>query len=380
MASPHGAPKPILKTSLPSAHASTLGTSPKPAASPPPSQQKQQKQQTQQRQQSSQQQPGTQTYGDRRNVNPRHLAIALHHARQIQAQKDAEKLILDRILELIDLPSSPTADPAAPSPADVAKLKSSLVPFQPSDFDNLILERNIEGRCGYALCPREHRKEDPKAKYRIVWGPKGSGPNGRGRDITVVPREKLEMWCSDECAERAMYVRVQLAEQPVWERRPDAAAIELVLLEEARAAKGPKGTKQATQEQNTGQTIKGKERVEVAQSTTDSVADKLKRLTVSNSNSQELARERGDSNPALRDKGRVEVQISEKMPTSTSDAIPAPPVLQAEDQTGGSIEGYVPKNLHEKIKKSSSTATEHSSAVQNQKQDDNEDEDMLDVL
>lgn len=354
-------------------HASTLGTSPKPAASPPPWQQKQQ---TQQRQQSSQQQSGTQAYGDKRNVNPRHLAIALHHARQIQAQKDAEKLILDRILDLINLPSSPTADPAAPSPADVAKLKFSLAPFQPSDFDNLILERNIEGRCGYALCPREHRKEDPKAKYRIVWGPKGSGPNGRGRDMKVVPREKLEMWCSDECAERAMYVRVQLAEQPVWERRPDAAAIELVLLEEARAAKEAKTVKEAAPEQ----TVKGKEKVEVAGSTPDSVAEKVKRLTVSDSNSQELARERGDSNPALRVKGRVEVQISEKMPASTSDAIPALPVLQAESQAGGSIEGYVPKNLHENIKKSSSTGKDHSPATSNQEHHDNEEEDLLDVL
>ncbi len=55
------------------------------------------------------------------------------------------------------------------------------------------------------------------------------------RNRKVVPREKLEMWCSDQCAERALYLRVQLAEEPVlWERRAvDSLTKPPELLEEA---------------------------------------------------------------------------------------------------------------------------------------------------
>jgi hypothetical protein len=282
-------------------------------------------------------------YTGEKPPNPRHLAIALQHANQIQAQKDAQALILDRILELIEFPSSESADPAQPSTTDAAAVKAALAPFQPADFDNLILERNIEGRCGYALCPREHRKEDPNARFRILWGPKGTGDNGRGREMKVVPREKLEMWCSDQCAERALYLRVQLAEEPVWERRAvDSRSKPLELLEEARQAKKEELEKDA-------------ERGDRA------LNEKMKNLKVNDEsssasaatseNAKQLALERGDTGPTFRKQGRVDVNVREKDVDFDGD-IPAAPVAGPGDSTGGSIEGYVPQKTHEKLKQS----------------------------
>lgn len=293
----------------------------------------------------------SQNYKARPGTDPRHLAIALHHAHRIQAQKEAEALILDRILELVTFPPSLSADPASPSSEDAKAFKVALRPFQPSDYDNLILERNIEGLCGYGLCPREHRKEDPKAKNRIVWGPKGSGPGGRGREMKIVPREKLEMWCSEECAERAMYVKVQLQEQPVWERSArDGRERDFSLLEEARAVKQQKGG----------------DKTKKSPVTVGKVAHQLGNLQldgghVTNHNLRDLALERGDSNPAL-SAGRVNIQLVEKEHVSR-ERITAPK-LSPEDQTGGSVEGYVPKERRDK----------HSA------RDEDEDEDQEDIL
>lgn len=142
--------KPILKTSLPTAHAASSTAAlqkPNNARRAPP------------KSKALEQQKGQPT--NRPNVDPRHLAIAMHYAHQIQAQKDTEALILDRILELVNFPSSLTVDPAAPSAEDARAFKAALVPFQPADYDNLILERNIEGLCGYGLCPHDPRDHYP---------------------------------------------------------------------------------------------------------------------------------------------------------------------------------------------------------------------------
>ncbi|KAL1885770.1 hypothetical protein Plec18167_001265 [Paecilomyces lecythidis] len=359
MADKPASPKPILKTSLPSAHAASSAqarpSQPRPAG---PRKQKQpvrrQQPPPQQQQQQQQGKPAP---------DPRHLAIAMHHAHRIQAQKDAEALILDRILELVSFPTSPNADPAAPSASDAKALKSALLPFQPADYDNLILERNIEGLCGYALCPREHRKEDPKTKFRIVWGAKGSGAGGRGREMKVVPKEKLEMWCSDECAERAMYVRVQLTEEPVWERRADdARGKQILLLEEARALKG--GNDKGKNVPTVRDVMDGLRDLDMGEgSSRDAeMLDEMSRLAVSDdrASSRELAAERGDSNPAFH-AGRVDVNIVEKDHAAGA----APPVARPEDHAGGSIEGYIPSNERPDADNA---------------QDDDDDKDMLDMI
>lgn len=337
-------PKPILKTSLPSAHAaSTPLTAPESSARQAPP-----------KQQASHHHLLPEQYRNRPGTDPRHLAIALHHAQQIQAQKDTESLILDRILELVTFPTSPSADPASPSAEDAKAFKSALRPFQPADYDNLILERNIEGLCGYTLCPREHRKEDPKAKFRIMWGAKGSGSGGRGREMNIVPREKLEMWCSNECAERAMYIRVQLAEEPAWERRAgDTRGKEIALLEEARAKEQQGRRTQGRPSATIGEVLGQLDNLHMQ-------GENESRDAMDGVGSTHLALERGDAHPALQG-GRVNIQIKEK------ESVPREkvrsPEPRPEDRTGGSIEGYVPKEIRGK-----------------QAEREDEDLDMLDML
>lgn len=278
--------------------------------------------------------------------NPRHLAIALHHANQIQARKDTEALILDHIETLQSLPTSTDASTSSPSPSDVSTLKSALRPFQPADYDNLILERNIDGNCGYALCPNEHRKEDPKSKFRVVWGDKGSGSSGRGREMRVVPKEKLEMWCSEECAEKAMYLRVQLSEKPAWER---IETVEITLLEESRDVKKGEDEK-----------VEGKGKEKAVEEETDLVADKMRKMEIDSSKepniedgadgqaksaerreteSKSLALERGSS-ASRPDFAGAGLDIVEKNPDSNTITAPT---LTAGDSQGGTVEGYRPK-------------------------------------
>ncbi|KAL2815357.1 Rtr1/RPAP2 family-domain-containing protein [Aspergillus granulosus] len=319
---------PVLKTSLPSTHAASSRQSSISPPKPRPGNSRRSPLKPKQK-------------PSKPETDPRHLAIALHHAHRIQAQKDAQDLILDRILELVTLPSSPSADPASPSAEDTRKFKSALVPFQPVDYDNLIQERNIEGLCGYGLCPREHRKENTRGTFRITWGARGSGPGGRGREMNIVPREQYEMWCSDACAERAMYIRVQLAAEPVWERRADdLRGKELMLLEEGRSSgKGKSAVRDpASVKEVLGQL--GNLHMDTTPEP-NAVADDISRLTVKDdAHSRELAMERGDRNPAFQG-GRVDVQIQEK--SSFGNTVTAPE-MRPGDEKGGSIEGYVPQD------------------------------------
>ncbi|OAA58727.1 Cytochrome P450 [Cordyceps fumosorosea ARSEF 2679] len=152
--------------------------------------------------------------------------VALQHARVIQHRKDLEAEILDSLVLLseypLERPAHPGPDAAArPSPSDVAGFKTHVRLFQPSDYDDLVAERHVNGLCGYALCPRPHRDAGAGGAWRIT---------AAGR---IVRREDLERWCSQACARRAMYVKVQLSEAAAWERAgcPD---IHIDLLDEAR--------------------------------------------------------------------------------------------------------------------------------------------------
>ncbi|KAI2787553.1 hypothetical protein POX_f07924 [Penicillium oxalicum] len=305
MASQQRSSTSALTTSLPSAYAANADQLVNP--SPLPSEEEQEK-----------------FLSGRPRATPQHLGIALQHAHQIQAQKDTETMILDRIIELLELPSSPNADPAAPSPADAKAFKSAMTIFRASDYDSLIMERNNEGNCGYTLCPREHRPERGRNQlFQFKWGAKGSGPGGRGRSMDIVPRDKLQKWCSEACAERALFIRVQLTESPVWERRAGegrSAAIEL--LEEARA-KRPR------------------RRTDAAPSATSVAADLGKMKIQDPQRAHELAVERGDANLPYHG-GRMDVQIKENERSHTSSA--SAPQWRPEDAKGGSIEGYVPQD------------------------------------
>ena len=143
--------------------------------------------------------------------------LALYHANALQERKDAEAWVLASTEALVDFPRSPSSDPAHPSLQDVLAAKDLLKPFQPSDYDALVTERNIDKKCGYIFCPRPNRLQSTNARYRILQD------RSKGRPIPhVVPKESLECWCSDSCGKRALFVKVQLSEEPIWTRTTDS--------------------------------------------------------------------------------------------------------------------------------------------------------------
>ena len=135
---------------------------------------------------------------------------AMHHARLLQERKDTEWQILESLENLIDYPTQANSDATHPSAADITHVKQMLIPFQPSDYDALIEERNINRKCGYLLCPNPNKLQGTNAKFGFL--------HSKGQGSRIVDRKVLERWCSPECGRRALYLRVQLAEEPAWER------------------------------------------------------------------------------------------------------------------------------------------------------------------
>lgn len=60
--------------------------------------------------------------------------------------------------------------------------------------------------------------------------------SGKAKDFRIAKKEDAEKWCSDLCARRALYVRVQLSECPAWERTDEGASIKIDLLDEPKTA------------------------------------------------------------------------------------------------------------------------------------------------
>ncbi|OHF02136.1 Rtr1/RPAP2 family protein [Colletotrichum orchidophilum] len=162
-----------------------------------------------------------------RKQDPRE--IALQHARIIQQRKDLELQILESLAELSEYPTergSRTFSAAKPSPRDVADFKASIRLFQPSDYDDLVEERNVNGLCGYTLCAQPKPIASKGGEWRLV--------NFGKADFDIVNRKESEKWCSKDCQRRAMYIKVQLNETAAWERAglPD---IEIELYGEVEA-------------------------------------------------------------------------------------------------------------------------------------------------
>lgn len=152
-------------------------------------------------------------------------AIAIHHARLLQHRKDLEAQILDSLILLSEYPLIRDAPytAASPAPSDVDGFKTHVRLFQPSDYDDLIIERNVNELCGYSLCGKPRKQVGPGGEWKLT----ASGD--------IVKRKELEKWCSQACAKRAMYVKVQLNETAAWERAgiPD---IHIDLLDEDQNA------------------------------------------------------------------------------------------------------------------------------------------------
>jgi hypothetical protein len=207
--------------------------------------------------------------------------LALYHANLIQERKDIELTILLNTETLIDYPlASAPYDESNPSTADAENFKNLIRPFQPSDYDALILERNINEHCGFSLCSNARVRDGGAGKYRLV------GKYGKAKDFKVVEKEELEKWCSEACAKRALYVRVQLSETPAWER--DAGyGTEIELLDEPKPEED--------------QVLEGVGKLSLAE---HQAQDKKQ-------NAVDLALERGDKGLAAK-RGLVDVIIKEK--------------------------------------------------------------------
>lgn len=253
-----------------------------------------------------------------RSREDRNKETALHHARLLQQRKDVEALILASTEALLELPSSPAADPARPRLQDITIVKASLKPFQPSDYDSLIEERNINRQCGYVFCPRPNRQEDTKAKYRILYG-KGRGSNS----LKFVEPQSLERWCSNDCGKRALYVKVQLNEEPAWNRVGSSGG-DILFLEERN------DQRLIVDDSTLIERLRSLE----SDLEEDEVVAKMKALAI----------ERGDEKAPSRSFGLAGVDVRENRNLNGKSSAPEPCAKES-DSAGSfdSIEGYTPK-------------------------------------
>ncbi|KAI4196353.1 MAG: hypothetical protein LQ350_006604 [Teloschistes chrysophthalmus] len=237
----------------------------------------------------------------------RNRQLALHHARLLQDRKDIESEILASTEKLLEFPSSETASPPDPSAEDIATVKEALWLFQPSDYDALVEERNINNQCGYIFCSRANKRLNAGGKYRMV--------TGRKSDLKFVESTELEKWCSDNCGHRALYLRAQLSNEPAWTRDSKDGDPLLIYKEGNHQSQGhDKSTPQAAEDPN------------------------LTRDKATKSRMEALAMERGDRDNTMTVSTKVTIRVKENI--NQGREAPVPPSM--EDNHSGSIEGYVP--------------------------------------
>ena len=224
-------------------------------------------------------------------------AVALRHAYDLEDKKRLQRQIIDLVIECFDLPqnsSDATELGASVQPADIAIFKKALSLFQPSDLDDLIYERNVDNRCGYALC------NNPKKTFGTgekAWNRKS------GSAFKIMSRQELERFCSTLCAKKAGFVKAQLSNEPAWAREDTEK--EVSLLEET-----------------------------AGDATVPSLQDTDNRAEALSQQLQSLALERGDSSPRETDKF---ISIVERENIGQSTKSPDP-------MDENNIEGYTPAN------------------------------------
>jgi RNA polymerase II-associated protein 2 len=238
----------------------------------------------------------TNTSTPRPDTEDRIRATAVKHAKMLEEKKQLRNRILDLVVECFDLPSKQIASPKDAPQTDVSLFKTSANLFQPSDFDDLVLERNIDNRCGYALCSRPKQKAKHDAKH--VWS------NEAG---FFVDRAEYERWCSKECKARAVFVRAQLSTEPAWLR--ENAPLNIKLLDEV---------------EQTSDLEKALRDLSIGQVDSEEIVSKL----------QDLSFERGDE-------GKPKVSGFEVVERHVGDDVAAPPSIGR----GDFIEGLPAKGV-----------------------------------
>ncbi|KAG9580152.1 hypothetical protein KCU86_g12308, partial [Aureobasidium melanogenum] len=226
------------------------------------------------------------------------LETAIQHAHLIQEQKAILAKNLDYIEELSDYPASSSA-----SASETSAFLEYMISFQPSDYDALIEERHVNGRCGYTLCANAPRKAAVKAPWQ-----KGKG---------------VENWCSDDCAKKALYVKAQLSETPAWERRAGDRN-PLVLYGGAAAAKTPTSTPAGSQMQ-----------LPVRPKATPA------------SNSRDLAYERGEIDKVADAKMDKVLKAEVQENSVISSVMPPTQTRFADSDVHDLIEGYQPRGVQQ---------------------------------
>lgn len=240
-------------------------------------------------------------------------ATAYRHAQSFEEKKALRNRVADLVVGLFDIPADANADPAYPRPSDVALFKQGLSLFQPSDFDDLVRERNIDDRCGYALCSKTNVKVQGG---NTVWNGKG------GKDFSLVPKVELERWCSEECGNRAQFARAQLSKEPAWNR--EGANVDVGLLDDVQRAH-EKVNREAVEANGLTGSLESMSLHKGNSLTQEELADRL----------QELALERGELK--VKDTGK-QVSLLERSNT----AAPLPPVLGMDEDM---IEGHRPRKF-----------------------------------
>lgn len=227
--------------------------------------------------------------------------IALHHANIIQHQKDVENQIFEALEDLMDFPLTEDVTADQPSSSDVQAFQMLAAPFRPQDFDELILERNLADKCGYVFCPNEPRPDTAKGKSRILG-------KSSAQTLKIVDANKVTRWCSDECAVRAVHIKVQLNTDPAW-LRVDTSPTKIVPL-----TGDIKGNVDLSGMEHLGSNL-------------DHIREKM----------DQLALERGDQLPS---KTLLTREVVEKPSVKAPEA----PELREED-VHEIIEGHLPNNM-----------------------------------
>lgn len=156
---------------------------------------------------------------------PREQQIAIAQAQLLLRQRGEEikpPVPLEVFERLSQFPTvrEPCFSAANPSPDDAREFINTVADFMPREYMDLIEERNCLGNCGYTLCPRPRRQF--VGEFKVL-------------RTGVAKTADLNMWCSDECARRALFIRVQL-ENPSYLRKDGKMLVKIELREEGQIA------------------------------------------------------------------------------------------------------------------------------------------------
>ncbi|KAK5661259.1 hypothetical protein OQA88_11153 [Cercophora sp. LCS_1] len=241
---------------------------------------------------------------------PREQQIAIAQAQLLLRQRGEEIKppvpleVYERLSQFPTVRESSLFSAASPSPDDAREFIETVADFMPREYMDLIEERNCLGNCGYTLCPRPRRNYI--GEFRIL-------PSG------IAKTADLNMWCSDECARRALFIKVQL-ENPSYSRKDGKMLVKIELREENQIASGssPKPSEKKPDEVNRLAHAMGQIYTDKKQTARDAMA---------------LATERGDTQILGR---QIDVTIREKILTVPAKA-PDP-----DDEAHLMVEGHKP--------------------------------------